>query len=163
MTRGERNNNWGNLKKGYPFFIGEIQGTDQVFRTFSKPEYGFRAMAKVLINLIDKKKLNTISKLINVYAPSSENNTQSYIDALSSNLNIGPNTKITTSFAELAPLMYYIAIHENGKLPPANKIQEGLKMINLKQVSVHNPVSSKKYIPYLIFAAAVYLEKYSKR
>lgn len=73
-TRGLRNNNPGNLRK-MPNDTWEGQtGDDGAFCTFVDLEHGCRAMLKLLINYKKNKGLNTISQIINVYAPAGDNN-----------------------------------------------------------------------------------------
>jgi hypothetical protein len=80
-SRGVRNNNPGNLIRSNDAWRGKIphaQSTDERFEQFETWVMGVRAMTKLLSNYI-KGGHNTISKIVNRYAPPSENSTQSYI------------------------------------------------------------------------------------
>lgn len=90
LVRGLRNNNPGNLVITSIAWHGKIpnsQNTDGKFEQFTSLEYGIRAMLKDLINDINKGK-NTLTKLINEYAPAFENNTNAYINSVAKTLGI---------------------------------------------------------------------------
>ena len=80
-TRGIRNNNPGNIEKSKN---NKWQGMaesqpDKRFITFTSPEWGIRAIARILINYKDKYDLDTVKKIISRWAPPSENNTGAYV------------------------------------------------------------------------------------
>ncbi|MEQ1977397.1 hypothetical protein ABLA76_16585, partial [Xenorhabdus sp. SGI240] len=79
MTRGIRNNNPGNIDyipaNKWQGQIGIETGVkNSRFCLFESPEYGIRALMKLLTNY-HKGGHNSVSKMINRYAPNSENNT----------------------------------------------------------------------------------------
>ena len=87
MTRGYRNNNFGNIVKTFAkgiqtFWTGEIKGSDERFKTFKDAAHGYRAIFVLLDSYLNKGR-NTIEKIISVYAPSNENNTNGYINRVS--------------------------------------------------------------------------------
>ena len=85
MSRGIRNNNPGNIRHGIDWDgLNEDQSKDEEFSQFSTPEYGIRAMFKILKTYDNKYNLNTIEGIINRWAPPIENDTESYIDFVSS-------------------------------------------------------------------------------
>ena len=85
MSRGIRNNNPGNIRHGIDWDgLDEDQSKDEEFSQFSTPEYGIRAMFKILKTYDNKYNLNTIEGIINRWAPPIENDTESYIDFVSS-------------------------------------------------------------------------------
>lgn len=93
MTRGYKNNNPGNIRLNPLIqWDGEIDGNDVAFVTFKSMPYGIRALMKLLLNY-QKRGYNTISKILNRYAPPSENNTSNYIGIISSKMGI-PKDKI---------------------------------------------------------------------
>jgi hypothetical protein len=93
MTRGFKNNNPGNIRLNPLIqWDGEIDGNDVAFVTFKSMPYGIRALMKLLLNY-QKRGYNTISKILNRYAPPSENNTSNYIGIISSKMGI-PKDKI---------------------------------------------------------------------
>lgn len=83
-TRGIRNNNPGNIRWGddWQGLVPQAQRTDKSFCQFIKPEYGIRAMIIILRNYQRKHRLSTISGIINRWAPTNENDTQSYINSV---------------------------------------------------------------------------------
>jgi hypothetical protein len=98
MVRGLRNNNPGNLIRTKNAWQGKIpypQSKDQKFEQFTELRFGIRAMIKDLVNDINKGK-NTVTKLINEYAPKTENNTAAYIQSVCKTIGVSPNDKITS-------------------------------------------------------------------
>lgn len=86
-TIGFKANNYGNIRyNSANKWVGQIgfetSKTGAKFAKFSDPVYGLRAIFG-LIKTYQKRGANTISKIINIYAPSSENNTSGYIDSVS--------------------------------------------------------------------------------
>jgi len=114
-TRGERNNNPGNIRKSAAPWQGKVQGTDTAFETFADPQSGIRALAKLLKNY-QARGLNTVRKIIRTYAPDSENNTAAYIKAVAQKLNVSPDDVLTFSQDQLTTLVAAIIAHENGRV-----------------------------------------------
>lgn len=115
-TRGERNNNPGNIRKG-PAWQGlaEDQSRDSAFAVFSAPEYGIRALGKLLQNY-QSQGLNTVRSIINKYAPSSENDTGAYVNAVASQVGVGANDAVDLhDTATLTSMVNAIIKHENGR------------------------------------------------
>ena len=86
--RGIRNNNPLNIRKGSQWQGMSKEQSDPAFVQFISMQYGIRAAFKLMINHISGFKgtrppRNTISKLISVWAPPSENATTKYIDFVS--------------------------------------------------------------------------------
>lgn len=131
MTRGYRNNNFGNIVKTFDkngkqtFWTGEILGKDERFKTFKSPAYGYRAIF-VLLDSYLKKGRNTIEKIISVYAPSNENNTKSYINAVSNKTNLQPDEAVTLN--DFPKIVAAISEVENGIKPNLEHLKEGLNL-----------------------------------
>lgn len=131
MTRGYRNNNFGNIRLTFDkngkktFWTGEIEGTDTAFKTFKTAGYGYRAIF-VLLDSYLKKGRNTIEKIISVYAPSNENNTLNYINTVSKLTNLQPDEAVTIN--DFPKIVAAISKVENGKQPVQEHINEGLKL-----------------------------------
>lgn len=87
---------------------------DPVFVQFKAPKYGFRAMAKILRSYKNRG-LTTIRKIISTYAPSSENDTEVYINFVAKQLNVNPDTQLNVE-AKLFPLIKAIGRFEIGPL-----------------------------------------------
>lgn len=116
LPRGLRNNNPGNLEKGENWKGLSKDQKDTRFCTFSSMTYGCRALIKLLVTYINKYECNTIEYIISKYAPSNENNTQAYINAVASDLGISPKQVITADGETLVKLAKAIAKHENGSI-----------------------------------------------
>ena len=84
------NNNPGNIKDFGVEWDGMINAplTDGSFLKFDSPEMGVRALTRDLTNKMNRG-LNTVGKIVNVYAPSSENDTNAYIDSVTQSMGIG--------------------------------------------------------------------------
>ncbi|WP_191923171.1 structural protein [Pantoea agglomerans] len=119
-TRGIRNNNPGNIRWGddWQGLVPQAQRTDKSFCQFIKPEYGIRAMIIILRNYQRKHRLSTISGIINRWAPTNENDTQSYINSVAKATGVDPDQRIDTSDSRLMmKLLQAIIQHENGDQP----------------------------------------------
>ena len=100
MSRGIRNNNPGNIRHGIDWDgLDKDQSKDEEFSQFSTPEYGIRAMFKILKTYNDKYNLNTIEGIINRWAPPIENDTEAYINFVSS--KVGKNSLATDRLVKL--------------------------------------------------------------
>lgn len=114
LPRGLRNKNPGNIEKGSSWAGLAKKQTDSRFCTFISYEYGCRALLKLLVTYVNKYKCTSIISIIDRYAPSCENDTKSYIHAVTSSLNIEPSDKITFNRDIYIKLAKAIAHHENG-------------------------------------------------
>ena len=119
QVRNVRNNNPGNIKDFGDKWEG-MTGTDSggnvaegSFVKFESPELGVRALTKDITNK-RRRGLNTVEKILKVYAPEGrENNLQAYIDDVTSDLGIKPNTKLRDK--NMFALIKAITKHEGGK------------------------------------------------
>src|SRR5437899_7828143 len=91
LPRGIRNNNPGNIKIGDSW--RGMTGSDGTFVTFDTLAWGLRALATDIVHKIGRG-LDTITKIISVYAPPSENNTLAYINSVSADTGIGPDEQL---------------------------------------------------------------------
>tara|TARA_R100000315_G_scaffold37273_1_gene15659 strand:- start:16346 stop:16741 length:396 start_codon:yes stop_codon:yes gene_type:complete len=116
MSRGIRNNNPGNIRHGIDWDgLDEDQSKDEEFSQFSTPEYGIRAMFKILKTYDNKYNLNTIEGIINRWAPPIENDTESYIDFVSS--KVGKDRSEVLDQEDYILLVEAIIHMENGEQP----------------------------------------------
>lgn len=118
--RGIRNNNPGNIRWGddWKGLVPKSQRTDKDFCQFTTPEYGIRAMIVILRNYQRKHGLNTITGIINRWAPTNENNTQAYIDSVAKSTDVAPDQHINTTDSRfMMKLLQAIIRHENGAQP----------------------------------------------
>ncbi|MCJ8600978.1 hypothetical protein MWH03_00085 [Klebsiella pneumoniae] len=123
LPRGIRNNNPGNLDSGSPW-QGLTTGSDPRFCTFLDPAFGIRALAVTLITYHDKRKANngtkidTITEIIERWAPPQENDTKAYIKFVSKMTGIGADEALNLhDYNTLRPIVEAIIRHENGKGP----------------------------------------------
>jgi hypothetical protein len=129
LPRGIRNNNPGNIDRRIGVNwqgMSPDQSTDSRFIVFSAPEWGIRAIARVL-NTYAGRGLNTIEKVISTWAPPKENNTAAYIAAVSSATGIPPN--VTIGPQHIPAIIAAIIRHENGVQPyPPETIAKGIEL-----------------------------------
>lgn len=126
--RGIRNNNPGNIRWGSDWkgLVPLTQRTDKSFCQFTSPEYGIRAIARVLRNYtkhpgmlgVGDKGIDTVREVISRWAPPNENDTEAYIRAVAAKLNVAPNDHIDVFNTQvLVGLIEAIIQHENGQQP----------------------------------------------
>lgn len=102
--RGIRNNNPLNIRKGSSWRGERPKQTDPMFEEFISMEWGIRAAFRLMRNHItgfygSRPRMNTIAKLIGVWAPPSENATLKYIDVVSQRANMKP-TQLIDPYSE---------------------------------------------------------------
>ncbi len=132
--RGVRNNNPGNIRHGEKWQGLSENQTDGSFCIFSSPEYGIRALAKILMNYQKKYGLRDVRSIINRFAPPCENDTESYIYSVCLKLGVKPDTPIDVSEPGIMiNLLKSIIIHENGKQPYSDEVlKNGMKLAGIK-------------------------------
>lgn len=114
LKRGERNNNPGNLN--YAGQAGAmLERSGGRFAKFQSAYDGLRAMARQLM-LYAKRGINSVEGIISTWAPSSENNTGTYVNSISSRLGVDPKAALNLQNPQvLSQLMNGIIHHENGR------------------------------------------------
>jgi hypothetical protein len=132
ITRGERNNNPGNIERTGENWQGMSadQSGDSRFIIFDSPEYGIRALGKLLKNY-QAQGFNTIDSIINKYAPGSENDTIAYINHVAQITGFAPDMPLDVNDPAMLNLMVQAIItHENGRnVYAAETINSGISMI----------------------------------
>ncbi|HBC9255107.1 TPA: structural protein [Proteus mirabilis] len=124
-ARGERNNNPGNIRHGSKWQGLSAQQTDKDFCQFVSPEYGIRAIYKLLQTYQKKYELNTVESIIDRYAPPNENNTVGYINRAAKNIGVSVNEHINVSSKPVAiALATAIVGVELGYQPYSQKVFE---------------------------------------
>lgn len=99
IPRGVRNNNPLNIRKGNNWQGERKPQTDPAFEEFESLQMGLRAGFIILRNyqrtaLAPKMRANTIRKIINRWAPASENNTMKYIEIVAKRSGLNPDELI---------------------------------------------------------------------
>jgi hypothetical protein len=132
LPRGIRNNNPGNIKDDGTAWQG-VTGNDGTFYIFQDDTWGIRALSTDLANKILEGN-NTITEIISIYAPPSENDTASYIASVAADTSLDPNQVLTADQGTLHALIRAIMNHENGDaasaLIPDADIDQGISMMN---------------------------------
>jgi hypothetical protein len=123
-TRGERNNNPGNVTKSESFkWYGEIPGTDSRFATFDTPENGIRTIARLLKGYQVRSGLRTLRAIINRYAPGHENPTDAYVAYVAEHAGVGADDEVNVQDADTMKKIIWAIIHfENGRVVYADSV-----------------------------------------
>lgn len=117
QTRGERNNNPGNLRHGINWQGLAADQPDTDFATFVSPDYGIRALAKNLHNYYVVHGLDTVASVVMRWAPPVENDTTAYINAVSASTGFDPYAPLDMNSPDvLAALAAGIIHQENGRI-----------------------------------------------
>lgn len=127
-SRGLRNNNPLNIRKNAEHFQGEIKGTDKSFKTFLSLPYGYRA-GFVILGTYLSQGLNTIEKIIAHWAPSTENDTESYIAHVERWSGVPQNKELTAmDGSEYILIVAAMSFVENGQNADISAVQAGFKL-----------------------------------
>jgi len=118
-SRGIRNHNPGNIRRDRTRWKGQAEvQTDPAFVVFTAPEWGLRAMARVLRNYQTKHGLRTVRAIISRWAPQSENDVDAYVRSVAVRMGVDPEAALSLADADLlADLIAAIVRHENGCQP----------------------------------------------
>jgi hypothetical protein len=114
LPRGIRNNNPGNLNYAGQAGASKEGGAGGRFAVFGNMQQGVAALVKQL-GLYMKRGKNTIRKILETYAPSSENDTSSYINTVAKSLGVNPDQPLNPNDEnQIVGLVRAITRHENG-------------------------------------------------
>lgn len=118
ITKGIRLNNPGNIEHGEDWQgLADVQ-PDKRFCAFVTPEYGIRALCKILQSYNKKYKITTIDGIINRWAPSHENPTDAYCANVSKWSGYGRTEKLDFKSRDMyARIAKAITRQENGICP----------------------------------------------
>lgn len=116
VPRGLRNNNPGNIRLSATRYHGEVcPSEDKAFKQFETMAHGYRAMFVLLYTYQHKHGLNTIAAMISRWAPSVENDTDGYIQAVSDWSGVPATSRITTTNGDImVPIVAAMSRVENG-------------------------------------------------
>ena len=128
-SRGLRNKNPGNIRKSNDTWQGlSAVQTDPDFFQFTDAKYGIRAMARIIDNY-KKRGLYSIEQIIATWAPSNENDTQSYIMSVRKSTKWPQGWIPVKEEGDYLPLIKAIIKHENGLNPYSDElIREGISL-----------------------------------
>ncbi|PHM51733.1 structural protein [Xenorhabdus sp. KK7.4] len=125
MSRGIRNHNPGNIRHGDNWQGLTDPQTDSAFCQFIAPEWGIRAMLKILRNYERKYGLNNIRQIITRWAPPHENHTENYIAYVCNAVGVASHAVIDVDNAvTMRRLVKAIIQMENGQQPYSEAIFE---------------------------------------
>lgn len=129
VPRGIRNNNPLNIRIGNTWLGERNNPTDPAFEEFVSLEYGLRAAFCILRRYIRRYHKNTVPAIVSTWAPSSENNTQRYIDIVCKRSGINPDQQIQfEDAATMCKLVEAMAFVECGQPIDGKKIEKGYTM-----------------------------------
>lgn len=161
-VRGLRNNNPGNLIYTAIAWQGKIpkpQSKDSKFEQFIDLKHGIRAMLKDVINDINKGK-NTVTKLINEYAPPTENNTKAYIQTVAKSIGVDalePLKTINNAFLlSLSRAIFKVELgtaHTQITDSDINDAIQSLGQVSTNVLTVTIKKNYKSFIPAILFVA----------
>jgi hypothetical protein len=124
-TRGEANNNPGNIERNATKWKGmdPDQSGDSRFVVYLNPMWGIRALAKTLLTYSTlypegtPGDIDTVREIINRWAPPVENDTGAYVKAVAQEVGVNPDQRIQVDDHEiLRRLVMGIIRHENGRV-----------------------------------------------
>ncbi len=139
LSRGLRNNNPGNIRISGTTYNGEVHPSkDSAFKQFKTMAHGYRAMFVLLHTYQRKYGLDTIVAMISRYAPSNENHTEAYIEAVSDWSGVPATGRITSTNGDvMVPIVAAMSRVENGTIANMNEVVEGWEMF-IKDYRNHN-------------------------
>lgn len=124
-ARGLRNNNPGNIERTTIQWAGTCnEQKDERFLTFEAPEWGIRAMVRILRNYQSQYNINTLNKATARWAPWADNNNPVEYAALVGNLaGIGPDQVIDfNDDGIMERIIPGFITKENGSQPYSNDV-----------------------------------------
>jgi len=156
--RGIRNHNPGNIERGQPWQgladpneMTPAQRAETRFCVFRAPEWGIRAIARILITYQDKHDIRSVRGMIGRWAPAAENDTDAYVRAVADRLGVAADTAVDVhTYAVVRPLVEAIIRHENGAQPYSDAvIDKGLALAGIEPpvLMVTPPEAAPKPIP----------------
>lgn len=136
-ARGIRNFNPGNLRRNDTKWAGMADDqTDPDFVVFKSPQYGIRALCRVLLSY-NSRGINTVAQIISTYAPSSENDTAAYIEDVAHACQVSATDVLDLDSADvMRPLVRAIIRHENGSQPYSDAvIDDALRLAGISDMT----------------------------
>lgn len=134
ITRGIRNNNPFNIVLNSTHWLGSLprdKSTDVRFVQFELMDYGLRAGIVLLRTYFKKYHLNTIRGIISRFAPSSENDTESYISYVCQYCSICDDDCINYKDDDFFRLVQAICYYESHYLVSRDRLERVIKFFRL--------------------------------
>lgn len=122
LPRGIRNHNPLNIRLNpanrWQGRIEPERNTDGAFEQFEGPVWGLRAGAVLIIAHYDRRGADTIRKLVRIWAPPSENDTEAYAAFVARETGFPADQRLDFHRAEhLRPVLIAVIRMENGQQP----------------------------------------------
>lgn len=142
LPRGIRNHNPGNIRRvtSVAWKGQAAQQADAEFVVFEAPEWGIRAMARILLSY-QRRGVVTVRDIIHRWAPpaghgpngSYANPTDAYVAAVARHMGVAPDMPIDVRQPDQArALIAEIIRHENGQQPyPRATLDAGLDLAGI--------------------------------
>lgn len=125
IPRPVRNNNPGDLETGdhWQGLMPQDELTEaqkhERFAVFESPEWGFRALVILLKNYKILYGIDTVQKVVDRFAPPTENNTSAYATFVAGKLGVDRQAKINTTIPKVMfGLAKAITQYETGSWEP---------------------------------------------
>jgi hypothetical protein len=144
-TRGNRNNNPGNIKfSPWERQFGAIGAEENgPFARFGSMEQGLSALA-FLLKRYSGRGLNTVQSIISTYAPGNENNTSAYINDVAKNMGVSSTSALDlTNPATLDAMMKAISRHEGTYNPSVDAAIDKVSGVTVTQNNTFHIDGSK--------------------
>ena len=130
MTRGIRNNNPCNIRKGDEWKGLRAVQTDKAFCQFESMVMGLRAVFKTLKTYRDKHGVSTVSGIIERWAPASDgNNTKAYIAAVEKRSGIDRHASLGKTPVLYMKLVRAMCWVESLYVPNEDDIRSAYEMV----------------------------------
>lgn len=108
-----------------------VPGSKTAFQDFDTDEAGVQQMARQLLLYQDRDKLNTIGGIVSKYAPSNENNTKAYINAVVGRTGYSVNQKLDLHDpSQMAAVISAMLKQENAKANAGFTKDVVIKIVN---------------------------------
>ncbi|BBK36094.1 hypothetical protein STAQ_11720 [Allostella sp. ATCC 35155] len=137
LPRGIRNHNPGNIDRGRDRWRGMAadQSADPRFVVFSEPEWGIRAIVRVLRSYRDRHGLDTVAGIVGRWAPPAENPTERYVAFVCDRLGVAPDQPLDIEDPVVLRTLVTAIVRKEcgpGPLPdggwyPAATLDEGIR------------------------------------
>ncbi len=154
MSRGIRNHNPGNIRHGAKWQglaarheMTNEQKREREFAVFRSPEWGIRAIVKIIQTYERKYSIDTVRGIIERWAPPFENDTGSYIARVANDVGAGPDEPLNLADSSvLMALIKSIINHENANEQPYSDatILAGVALAGVKSPKRKPLLASKR-------------------
>ena len=122
-------------------WVGQI-GNDRGFVDFSDDSFSYRAADMLLGNYGSVKGARTLRDTISIYAPPNENDTDNYVNFVSSRLNINPDAPIDLDDPNLRTILLSAMV----KMESGFDITPGQVAQKLKMASTQTPADDLRAV-----------------